>query len=134
MKKLLLLLGMAFVLGVGLLTLSGVSEAGVFDDDDPVTYTVDNVTVDGNYVVLHGHFHNQTENFQRVLRLDIQYGITNEDGEPILMGREVEDNINLEIGGDDTPFTVRAENQNASIYKDSDCTGWRTECRITLDK
>ncbi|MCI6158572.1 MAG: hypothetical protein MR669_03095 [Selenomonadaceae bacterium] len=130
MKKLLLLLVMAFVVGVGLLTAAGVSEAS---DDAVVTYAVDDVSVDGDYVVLKGHFHNETENFQRVKRLNLSYQVVDEDGYIILTGNEVEENINLEIGGENTPFTVRSKNVDAILHQTSDCANWKIQAKVAVD-
>jgi len=130
-KKLLLLLVMAFVVGVGLLTAAGISEAS---DDDLVTYAVDDVKIDGDFVVLKGHFHNETENFQRVKRLDLRYQIVDEDGYIILTGDDVEDDINLEIGGENTPFTVRAKDGDAILHQSSDCATWKIRSKVTVDK
>lgn len=136
MKRFLFGLCAAMMLGVCLLVGAGVSEAA----GAKVGYEVDNVTLDKDVVVMQGHFHNNTEYFQRVTGMSLEYTIRGgasgdpddqAQGYPLLTGVYENDDMKVDIGGEDVPFTIRVQDSHAAEFTTADVFGWRI--RATID-
>ena len=130
MQRLLVGLCTAMLLGVCLLVGAGVSEAA----GAKVSYEVDNITLDKDYVVLTGHFHNNTDYYQRVTGLELTYTVRGgasgdpddqAQGYPLLTGGYADDDMKIDVGGEDVPYTIRVQNEHANEFTSADVFGWR---------
>ena len=138
MKRLLFGLCLALTLGVCLLVGAGVSEAA----QAKVSYEVDNVVLDHDYVVLQGHFQNHTDYYQRVTGIDLSYTIRGgasgdmddqAQGYPLLTGAYADDDLKIDIGGDPVPYTIRIQDSHASEFTTADVFGWRVRANLELE-
>ncbi len=139
MKRLLFGLCAAMLLGVCLLVGAGVSEAAGMK----VSYEVDDVTLDKDVIVMKGHFHNHTEYFQRVTDMSLNYTIRGgasgdaddqAQGYPLLTGVYENEDMKVDIGGEDVPFTIRVQDMHASEYTTADIFGWRIRSNIEIEE
>jgi hypothetical protein len=136
MQRLLVGLCTAMLLGVCLLVGAGVSEAA----PAKVSYEVDNIILDNDYVVLKGHFHNNTDYFQRVTGMEVTYllrgGLTDDEqehGYPMFNGSYSNDDMHVDIGGDDVPYDIRVQDAQAKYYKTENISGWKVKANLDTE-
>ncbi len=118
---------LVFCIGVGISS----AEAS---EDRLVSYTVKNVSLDGDKVTFDGSFKNETDVFQRVNEMTLRYVLSDVDGYPLLMGKFRVNDVDVTVGDTEIPYTVTADNMSARQFSTDDVAVWRIETEIKVDE
>lgn len=98
-----------------------------------VSFQVTNVELAGDKITFKGNFVNNSENYQRVLKLDIKYTLSDIDGSPLLSGTRRIGDLSVDVGGDKVPFQFTVDDSHAHEYSTDDIAVWKIEDDVEIE-
>lgn len=109
------------------------TSASVAEAASDVSFQVTDVKLAGDKITFNGNFVNNSENYQRVLKLDIKYTLSDIDGSPLLSGTRRISDLNVDVGGDKVPFQFTIDDSHAHEYSTDDIAVWKIEDDIEIE-
>lgn len=104
-------------------------------EEEDVSFEPKDASVDGNKVIIKGHFKNRTDNFQRVIGYTMNYIFFDDEGVSIISGAFKSENLSIEVGNEPVEYTVTVENKDALIYDVAhDASGWKVRASVKTEK
>lgn len=98
-----------------------------------VGFEVTNVELKGDTITFKGNFINHSDVYQRVLKMDVRYSLSDVDGAPLLSGLRRIDDLKVDIGGEKVPFQFTIDDSHAHEFRTDDIAVWKVSSDIEIE-